>query len=128
PARDVQPLAHAARVALDALLLTASQPDELQHLVDALPLPMAGDAVELREVAEVVVGRKALVQPAVASEDVADPPPHLARVLDHVVPEHPRLAARREEQGDQHLDRRRLAGAGPPGEAEQLASPVAERP
>ena len=33
-ARDVQPLAHAARVALDALLLAARQADELEQLVD----------------------------------------------------------------------------------------------
>ena len=33
-ARDVQPLAHAARVPLDPLLLASLQPDELEHLVD----------------------------------------------------------------------------------------------
>jgi len=111
PARDVQPLAHAARVALDAFLLAALQPDELEHLVDSLALSMSRDAVQLGEVAEVVVGGKPLVEAAVAAEDVADPLAHLARVVDHVVAEHACLAARREEQGDQHLDRGRLARA-----------------
>ena len=80
PARDVQPLAHAARVALDALLLAALQADELEHLVDPEPLRLAGDAVELGEVAEVVVRGEPLVEAAVAAEDVADPLAHLARV------------------------------------------------
>ena len=34
PARDVQPLAHPAAVALDALVLAALEPDELEQLVD----------------------------------------------------------------------------------------------
>ena len=38
PAGDVEPLAHAARVALDPLLLTALEPDELEQLVDPRPL------------------------------------------------------------------------------------------
>ena len=36
PARDVQSLPHAARVALDALLLAALQADQLEHLVDPI--------------------------------------------------------------------------------------------
>ena len=78
PARDVQPLAHAARVALDALLLAALEPDELEQLVDPHALRLARHAVELGEVAQVVERREALVEAAVAAEDVADPLPHLA--------------------------------------------------
>ena len=37
-AGDVQPLAHAARVALDALVLAARQADQLEQLVDPPPL------------------------------------------------------------------------------------------
>ena len=83
---DVQPLAHAAGVALDALLLAALQPDELEHLVDAQPLRLARHAVELGEVAEVVEGRQPFVEPAVAAEHVADPLTHRLRVRDDVVP------------------------------------------
>ena len=127
PARDVQPLAHAARVALDALLLASGEADELEHLVDPLALPAAGHAVELGEVAQVVVGREPLVEPAVAAEDVADPLAHLVRVPNDVEPEHPRLTARRQEQRDQHLDRRRLAGPVRPEQPEELALADLER-
>src|SRR5215218_4013124 len=47
PARDVEPLPHPSGVALDALLLTAGEPDELEHLADPLALAAAGDAVQL---------------------------------------------------------------------------------
>ena len=99
PARDVQPLAHAARVALDALLLAALQADELEHLVDPVALCLAGDAVELGEVAEVVVRGEPLVEPAVAAEDVADPLANLARV-------------RRRRRARARAPRRWSAGAG----------------
>ena len=75
PARDVQPLPHAAGEALDPFLLAALQADELQDLVDPQPLGLARDAVELGEVAEIVVRREPFVEPAVAAEDVADPLP-----------------------------------------------------
>jgi len=127
PARDVEPLAHSARVALDALLLAALQPDQLEDLVDPRPLRLAGDAVELCEVAEIVARREPLVEPAVAAEDVADPLPHLASVLDDVEAEHPRLARGGEEQRDQHLDRRRLAGPVGAEQAEQLPLAHGER-
>ena len=80
-----------------------------------------GHRVELGEVAQVVVRGEALVQPALAPEHVADPLPHLARVLDHVEPEHARRPRRGDQERDQHLDRRRLAGPVRPEQAEQLA-------
>src|SRR6185503_16861648 len=121
PAGDVQPLAHAARVALDPLLLAALEPDELEQLLDPRPLAARLDAVELREVAQVVERREALVEAPVAAEHVADALPHPARVLDDVASEHPRLPGCRDEERDQHLDRRRLAGAVRAEEAEELA-------
>src|SRR6185503_14832877 len=121
PAGDVQPLAHAARVALDPLLLAALEPDELEQLLDPRPLAARLDAVELREVAQVVERREALVEAAVAAEHVADALPHPARVLDDVASEYPRLPGCRDEERDQHLDRRRLAGAVRAEEAEELA-------
>ena len=42
-------------------------------------------------------------------------------ILDDVPPEHPRLPRRRDQQRDEHLDRRRLARAVRPEEAEELA-------
>jgi hypothetical protein len=120
-ARDVQPLAHAARVALDALLLAALQADELEQLVDAGALRARLDGVELGEVAQVVQRRQPLVEAAVAAEDVADVLAHPARVVDDVVAEHPRRPRGGDQQRDQHLDRRRLAGAVRPEQAEELA-------
>ena len=88
PARDVHPLAHSARIALDPLLLTAVQPDELQQLVDPAGLVARRDAVELGEVAEVVVRGQPLVEAALAAEHIAHLSPHLLGVLDDVVAEH----------------------------------------
>ena len=71
-ARDVQPLAHAARVALDPLLLAAVEADELEQLGDPALLLAGRDAVQLGEVAQVVEPGQPLVEAAVAAEDVAD--------------------------------------------------------
>src|SRR5688572_27295820 len=114
-------LPHAAGVALDALLLAALQADHLEQLVDPGALALRLDAIELREIPEVVERREPLVEPAVAAEDVSDALAHPVRVLDDVAAEHERLPRRGDEEGDQHLDRRRLAGAVRPEEAEQLA-------
>src|SRR5581483_4590295 len=127
PARDVEPLPHPARVALDPLLLAARQPDELEHLVDPPPLRLPGDAVQLGEVAQVVESREPLVQAAVAAEHVADALSDLPRVVDDVEAEYPRRARRRQEERDQHLDRRRLPRAVRPEQPEELALLDAER-
>ena len=120
-AGDVEALPHAAGVPLDALFLTALQPDHLEQLVDPRPLALRVDAVELGEVAQVVERREPLVQPAVAAEDVPDPLAHPVRVVDDVASEDERLPRRRDQQRDQHLDRRRLAGAVRPEQPEELA-------
>ena len=62
PARDVEPLAHAARVALDALLLAAREADELEQLGDPRLLLARRDGVELGEVAQVVEAGEPLVE------------------------------------------------------------------
>ena len=121
PAGDVEPLAHPPGVALDPLLLAAVEADELQELGDAAALDLRVDAVELREVAEVVERGQPLVEAPVAPEDVPDPLPHPVGVLHDVVPQDARLPRRGEEQRDQHLDRRRLAGAVRAEEPEELA-------
>jgi hypothetical protein len=121
PARDVQTLLHAARVALGALVLAALEADQFEELFDARLLDLRGHAVELCEVAQVVVAREPFVDAALAAEDVADALPDLARVLDDVVAEDAGVPRGRDQERDQHLDRRRLAGAVRPEQAEKLA-------
>ena len=120
-ARDVESLPHPAGVPLDALLLAAVEPDELEQLVDPRALHLGVDAVELGEVAQVVERGEPLVEPAVAAEDVADALPDPLRVLDDIVPEHAGRARGGDQERDQHLDRRRLAGAVRTEQAEELA-------
>ena len=91
-ARDVEPLPHAAAVALDPLALAAVEPDEPEQLLDPRPLAPRLDAVELGEVAQVVERGEPLVEAAVAAEDVADLLAHAPRVADDVVAEHVRAA------------------------------------
>src|SRR5439155_10897249 len=124
---DVQALSHASVVALDALAFAAQKPDQLEHLVDAHPLGLAAHAVQLGEIAEVVETGEPLVEPALAAEYIADPLADLARLADDVVPEHARVAGRRQQQRDQHLDRRRLAGAVRAEQPEELALGDLER-
>ena len=121
PTGDVQALLHPARVALGALVLAALEPDELEQLLDPRLLDLRGHAVELGEVAQVVVAGEPFVDAALAAEDVADSLAHLPRFLDDVVAEHARAPRRGDEQRDQHLDRRRLARAVRAEEAEELA-------
>ena len=118
--RDVQTLLHAAGVALGPLVLAPLQPHELQQLLDSLLLETGWNAVQLREVAQVVVAGQPLVDAALAAEDVANPLANLARILDDVSAEHPCRARGRNQQRDQHLDRRRLAGPVRAEQAEEL--------
>ena len=85
PPGDVEALAHATGVALDALLLTPGEADELEQLGDPPPLFARGNRVELGEVAQVVERGEPLVETALAAEDVSDPLPDLPGVLDDVV-------------------------------------------
>ena len=79
-AGDVQPLPHAARVALDPLLLAAGRARPARAARRCAAFCSRGrDAVQLGEVAQVVQPGQPLVEPAVAAEDVADPPAYLAR-------------------------------------------------
>lgn len=119
-AGDVEALPHAARIALDPLLLPARQAHQVEEFGDA-PLLLAGaDPVQLGEVPEVVERGEPVVQAAVAAEDVPDATAYGDGVAGHVVAEHPGGAGRRQEQGVEHLDGGRLAGAVGPQEAEQL--------
>ena len=121
PTSDVESLLHPARVTLDALLLPPRQPDKLEELGDPPFLHLGRDAVELREVAEVVEAAQSLVGTPVASEDVADLAPNGAGVADDIVPEHASRSGAWDQQCHEHLDRGRLAGAVRPEQAEELA-------
>src|SRR5262249_6936166 len=70
---------------------------------------------------------QALVEASVAAEDVPDPLAHFVGVLDDVEPEDVRRPRGGDQQRDQHLDRRRLAGAVRAEQAEQLALGDLER-
>ena len=119
-AGDVQPLLHAARVPLRPLVLAAFQPDEVEQLLDPALLRPRRHAVELGEVAKIVVPGEPFIDAALAAEDVANPLANLARILDDVPAEHPCRARGRNQQRDQHLDRRRLAGPVRAEQAEEL--------
>jgi hypothetical protein len=95
---------------------------QLQQLLDAGTLLACRHAVQLREVLEVVERRQAFVQTAIAPEDVPHVPPDLLGVGHHVVPEDPRRAPGWEQQRDEHLDGRGLAGPVGSQQAEELAA------
>jgi hypothetical protein len=102
-------------------VLASLQADELEQLLDPRLLMLGRYAVELGEVAQIVVAREPLVDAALPAEDVADPLAYLACLLHHVEPEHPCLPAGWDQQRDQHLDRGRLAGPVRPEQPEELA-------
>jgi hypothetical protein len=81
----VQALFHAAGVALRALVLATGQAHELEQLADPRLLLARGDAVQLGEVAQVVVAGEPLVDPALAAEDVALPPVGISRVISILI-------------------------------------------
>jgi len=90
PSSDVQPLAHSARVRLDTFALAALQAHELEHLGDPPALLPHRDAVQIREVAEVVERRQPVVEAPVAAEHMPDPASHLARLVRRIEAEHAR--------------------------------------
>ena len=59
-------------------MLAAFKSDELEQFLDARLLELGRDAIELGEVAKVVVAGEPLVDATLAAEDVADPLPYLA--------------------------------------------------
>src|SRR5207244_13360375 len=67
PARDVEALAHAARVRLDPFALATFEADQLEELRDARALLAHGHSVEICEVAQVVERREPVVEAAVAA-------------------------------------------------------------
>src|SRR5207302_10967110 len=78
--------------------------------------------IEVGEVAEVVERGEAVVEAAVAPEDVADATADVPCLAADVEAEHPSRARGRQQQRRQDLDHRRLAGSVRPEQAEQLAA------
>ena len=73
-------------------MLAPLEPYQLEQLLDSRLLLAARHAVELGEVAQVVVAGEPLVHAALAAEDVPDALPHLACLLDDVVAQHARTS------------------------------------
>ena len=118
-AGDLQPPAHAAREHLHPAVAALPQPDHLQH--DAHPLVghLLGHAVQLGVEAQVLRGRQVHVERRVL-EHQTDVAANVEPLGDDVVAGDRRRPGRRLGKRAQHLDRRRLAGAVGPEEAEDL--------
>ena len=98
----------------------------LQHLADpAAPLAPA-DALHVRDEVEVRGDRHVAVERDVLGQ-VADPAPHLERLLEHVEAGHPGGPARGRHEAGEDPHGRRLAGAVRAEEADDLALLHGER-
>src|SRR5262249_15597156 len=79
--------------------------------------------VQLGEVPEIVQCGQSLVETAIASEHVPDAPAYLTGLRHHVMPEYGHPAAGRQQQCDQYLDGRGLAGTVRPEQTETVPPP-----
>ena len=120
PARDLEPALHAARVRLDDAPASLPQPDHVEHLPQACADLRPRDPVQLGVEAQVLLGGEVVVESRVL-EDQADVASHLGALGDDVEARHLGAAGGRPDQGAQHRDRRRLAGAVGTQEPEGLA-------
>src|SRR5205814_951801 len=112
-----EPLAHALRVATDAIVGALVEIDERQQLVDSIAATVA---VESREELEVLAAAEVGVE--VRRLDEAGNAVERGRqVVLGVAPEEPRLALVLVDQAEQDPERRRLAGSVRPEEAVDVA-------
>ena len=109
PARDVQALAHAPRVTLDPLLLPSGRGRPCRAAPRCVASGAPGRHRTARRNSEGCRAPKPLVRPR-RRRRLADPPAHPEASLTTST-EHARPARGRDQQRDQHLDRRRLPGA-----------------
>src|SRR5262249_23169558 len=117
-AGDAEALAHAVRVAADAVLGTVAQFDDLENLVDARPRAVAvvvGEQLEVLAARQIGIEARALDEPGDALE-------RLRPVDERIAPEQARVAGGRTDQAEQHPERGRLAGAVRPQIAEDIAA------
>ena len=115
---DPEPLAHAVRVAADAVLRAVAQLDELEHLVDPgarARLVVVGEQLQVAPAGEVRVEARAF-------DEAGDAVERLRAVDERVAAEQPRRALGRADQAEQHPQRRRLAGAVRAEVAEHVAA------
>jgi hypothetical protein len=115
---DAEPLALAAREAADRPVGLVREPDELEHLVDAvLDRPRGTSVEEARGEAQRLPRRLVLVEARVLRQE-ADAAAHLEAVAGRVPAQHLGAPRARPREPDQHAHRRRLAGAVGAEEAE----------
>ena len=125
PARDLKPPPHAARKRLGLRVAPLGQVHGLEHLGDILLALRARHAVELGVDAQVLLDRQVLV----AGERLrnhADHPPHIVRILCHVVAGYDSFSRSDRNERGHHADERALSGSVWPQQAEDLALGHAE--
>ncbi len=124
---EAQPLLHAARERLDVVVALVGEVHQLEQVADH-PSPRGGrQAVAAREEVQVLPDLHVVVDP----EDVRHEPedaPDLVRVPCHGPAGDLRVAGRRLQEGRQDPERRGLAGAVRPDQAEDLALPRSTGP
>ena len=106
--REVEPPAHAARVAADLAIRRLGQPDPGDQLVAAAQRVGLGEPVHSRLESHVLARGQELVERRLLKGD-ADHVAHLGPLLDDVVARDSRRAGRRRQQRREHVHRRRLA-------------------
>jgi hypothetical protein len=116
---NLQATLHAARERVDPAAAPLPEAHHLEHLLHAFAEQASGHAIELGVEAEVLLGGQVEIEGGVL-EHQADVAPDLTPLGHHIVPRHQRRPAGRFHERAQHPDRRRLAGAVRPEEAERL--------
>jgi hypothetical protein len=119
-ARDLDAAAHAAGEVLDGLVGPRRQLDRGQELGDEPLAPLAWHAVQLGVDEQVLLGGELEVAGHRLRDD-ADGAAHGVGLVEHIGAGDARRAARRRQQGGEHADQRRLAGAVGAEHAEDFA-------
>lgn len=91
------------------------------EVVDPRPSDFPRDVIQGAEVVEVLAAREFPVQAAIAHQHAADRRPDHVLLPEHVVHIDPRAPGRRQKQGREAFDQRRLAGTVRAQEAEDLS-------
>ena len=116
---QAQPLLHAARQGLDVRVALVAQVDQLQEVADHPPTGGRRDAVAASEEVEVLPDLHVVVDPECVRHEAEDAT-HLVGVPGDRPAGDLGVAARRQEEGGQDAQGRRLAGAVRPDQAEDL--------
>src|SRR6185312_4503758 len=122
---EAETLAHAVRIGADAAVADRLETHLGERVLDAGVGVLARDAHEPRRIAQVLARRQVLVE-ADRIRHVADAALDLERLSHRVEARDPHPSLAGLGQAQQHQDRRRLAGAVRPEQAEDLAGPDLE--